>query len=226
MVLNASEAKAFYDRFGKKQDTQSFYEDLATDDLIAHAGFDETHKLFEFGCGTGRFAEKLLTEYLPASAVYIGYDLSSTMVGLAQQRLAVFKGRAQVLQSDGAMHFPIADRSVDRVVSTYVLDLLSEADIKAFFFEAHRVLHREGKVCLVGLTNGTRFVSRLVSSIWYLIFRMRASLVGGCRPVQLMDYLGPSYWHLEYRNIVSSFFVPSEILVATPRELNPSGQQI
>ena len=33
MVLKPYEAKKFYNRFGKKQDLQSFYEDKATDDL-------------------------------------------------------------------------------------------------------------------------------------------------------------------------------------------------
>jgi len=39
MELTSSEARAYYDKFGKKQDTQGFYEDPALDDLIAHAGF-------------------------------------------------------------------------------------------------------------------------------------------------------------------------------------------
>jgi hypothetical protein len=37
MVLTRSQAQRFYDRFGKKQDAQAFYEDAALDDLIAHA---------------------------------------------------------------------------------------------------------------------------------------------------------------------------------------------
>jgi ubiquinone/menaquinone biosynthesis C-methylase UbiE len=64
MVLKPSEAKAFYDRFGKKQDDQSFYEDLATDDLIAHARLGEAEKVLEFGCGTGRFAYRILEPIL------------------------------------------------------------------------------------------------------------------------------------------------------------------
>ena len=49
VVLTPSEARAYYNRFGKKQDTQSFYENPATDDLVAHAGFGDTEKIFEFG---------------------------------------------------------------------------------------------------------------------------------------------------------------------------------
>ena len=133
MVLKPYEAKKYYDRFGKKQDSQSFYEDKATDDLIAHADFGKAGKVFEFGLGTGRFAEKLLKVHLPASAVYTGCDLSSTMVGLARRRLEAFNTRAQVIQSDGTVRFPIDDSSADRVVCAYVLDLMSVEDIGAFF---------------------------------------------------------------------------------------------
>jgi ubiquinone/menaquinone biosynthesis C-methylase UbiE len=214
MVLKPYEAKKYYDRFGKKQDSQSFYEDKATDDLIAYGDFGKAVKVFEFGCGTGRFAQNLLTAHLPAAAVYSGCDLSSTMVGLATQRLASFKDRAKVSQADGSIRFPVADRSVDRVVSAYVLDLLSDTDIRAFFLEAHRVLDNGGKICLVSLTNGSTLLSRGVARVWLSIFRLRASWVGGCRPIQLSRFLDAGLWHLEYHRVVTAFGVPSEVLVA------------
>jgi ubiquinone/menaquinone biosynthesis C-methylase UbiE len=213
MVLKPSEAQAFYDRFGKKQDAQRFYEDLATDDLVAHARLREAEKIFEFGCGTGRFATRILADHLPASATYLGCDSSSTMVGLATERLAIYGRRAQVLQSDGKVHFPLPDHSVDRVISTYVLDLLSETDIGKFFLEAYRVLVVGGRLCLVSLTNGTTFLSRVVSSVWTSIFGLRASLVGGCRPLRLDPYLNPDCWKMEHRNVVIAFGVPSEVFV-------------
>ena len=42
MILKPSEAQAFYDRFGKKQVTQCFYEDPAIDDLIINPTCWET----------------------------------------------------------------------------------------------------------------------------------------------------------------------------------------
>lgn len=214
MVLKPSEAEAFYDRLGKKQDTQAFYENPALDDLIAHASFSETEKIFEFGCGTGRFAARLLSENLPAGASYIGCDLSGSMVALATEKLSIYAERARVIRSDGRVIFPLPDHSIDRVVSTYVLDLLSETDIEQFFVEAYRVLNDGGKVCLVGLTKGATLLSRIVTTIWTLVFCLKASLVGGCRPVSLEGYLDPNRWKLEHRNVVIAFGVPSEILVA------------
>ena len=214
MTLRPSEVQAFYDKFGRMQDAQSFYEDPAMEELIEHARFAEAENVLEFGCGTGRLAARLLSEHLPASATYLGCDLSQTMVSLARERLEIYGGRAQVLQSDGEMHFPIPDHSVDCIISTYVLDLLPERDISEFLLESYRVLGFGGKLCLVSLTTGTTLLSRVVSSLWAVIFRLRASLVGGCRPIRLEQYINSEYWEIEYRKGVIAYGVPSEVLVA------------
>ena len=214
MTLKPSEIQSFYDRFGKKQDLQSFYEDPALEDLIANACFGEAENVFEFGCGTGRLAIHLLSEHLPASATYFGCDLSQTMIELARERLAIYERRARVIQSDGAMYFPFPDNSVDRVISTYVLDLLSENDISEFMRKAYRILNAGGKLCLVSLTNGTTFISRVVSNVWAAIFRLRSTIVGGCRPICLEQHINSRYWELKYRNVVIAFGVPSEVLIA------------
>ena len=51
-VLTHLQAQAFYDRMGKKQDWQAFYEAKAIHDLIRHASFETAQAVFEFGCGT------------------------------------------------------------------------------------------------------------------------------------------------------------------------------
>jgi ubiquinone/menaquinone biosynthesis C-methylase UbiE len=122
MVLTRSRARSYYDRIGSLQDTQAFYEDSALDDLIAHAALESAEKVFEFGCGTGRFAARLLAERLPPSASYLGIDQSSTMIDIAGRRIASYGGRAKVVLSGGSMRFPLADGSIDRVVSTKFLD--------------------------------------------------------------------------------------------------------
>jgi ubiquinone/menaquinone biosynthesis C-methylase UbiE len=216
-VLTPSEAQAYYDKFGKKQDSQGFYEDPALDDLIAHAAFKDARKVFEFGCGTGKFAARLLAEHLPSSATYLGCDVSPIMVGLAIQRLLDYAERATIVRSEGTIHFPLPDNSVDHVVSNYVLDLLSANDTRHLFTEAQRVLIPGGKLCLVSLTKGVTHLSRAVSFLWMTIFRVRASLVGGCRPISLEPYVDSSGWQTEYRNVVTPFGVPSEVLVLNRR---------
>jgi ubiquinone/menaquinone biosynthesis C-methylase UbiE len=217
MVLTRSQAQTFYDRFGRRQDTQAFYEDAALVDMIAHAAFDQAEAVFEVGCGTGRFAHRLLTKHLLPSASYIGIDLSKTMISIAMERLSPYKERARVSQSDGSMSFPLPDHSVDRVVSTYVFDLLSETDIRDAVNEAHRVLMPDGTLCLVSLTHGVTFASRVVCALWSAAFRVRESLVGGCRPIRLDSFLDQDSWSVDYRNVISQLGLPSEVLIASPK---------
>ena len=225
-VLSAFEAQAYYNRFGKKQDSQGFYEDPAQDNLIAHAGFQDAQSVFEFGSGTGKLAARLLAEYLPVTATYKGYDVSPVMIDLAAQRVKAYSERAKVLQSDGTVQFPLSDHSIDRVISCYVLDLLSHSDIQAFFGEAHRVLMPGGRLCLASLTNGVTLPSRIVSFLWMAIFRIRPSIVGGCRPVRLEKYVDFERWHLEHQKVLTPFGVPSEVLILKAKRWHDRSNRI
>ena len=211
------EIRAFYDRFGTRQDRQGFYEDAATRDLVAHAGFEEARAVFEFGCGTGRFAEGLLAHRLPEGAVYTGCDLSSTMIDLARGRLKPFGDRVHIELTEGAVRLDKPGAAFDRFVSNYVLDLLPGEDITLLLQEAHRMLTADGRLCLVSLTHGTTLLSRFVSRLWAHVHSWRPSLVGGCRPIELQDFVLQRAWKVEYRNVVVASGIPSEITVARKR---------
>lgn len=218
MSVTKDEARRFYDHFGRKQDSQAFYEDAAVDNLIEHAQFNEAHCVVEFGCGTGRVAQRLLQHELPESASYSGIDISPVMLNLAQQRLSSFGSRVKLTRASDAIHIEVEDHSVERLLSTYVLDLLSESDIKAFLAEARRVLKPgpAGKLCLVSLSEGISPVSKVIIKVWRWIYRLRPILLGGCRPLQLNSLLDQNEWQLEYHHTLVSYGVPSEIAIATP----------
>lgn len=212
--LSSAEAKRFYDRLGSKQDWQGFFENPAINEMIAHAAFDSAHSVFEFGCGTGTLAARLLQHHLPADARYEGLDISSTMVSLAQRRLKPWSERARIHQSDGSAHVFEPDRSFDRFVSTYVFDLLAPDFIDQLLSEAHRLLVPEGKLCLVSMTFGASPLSRAVCRDWQRMWRLSPVIVGGCHPIELADYLRSEWWNLEHQTKVTSWGVTSEVVVA------------
>jgi len=74
--LPVPEAERFYDRMGGWLDCHAFYEDAALDWLLAHGQFGCGGIILELGCGTGRFAERLLTREMRPDARYVGLDLS------------------------------------------------------------------------------------------------------------------------------------------------------
>lgn len=215
-TLSHAAARALYDRIGRWQDTQRFYEDRATGELIAHSDLRNARAVVELGCGTGRIAERLLRSELPATARYHGIDISSTMVSLASRRLASWRDRATVAQSDGSPRIEAPDAAYDRFVSTYVLDLLSADDIGRVLAEAHRLLTPDGLLCLVSATHGKRPVERLVTGVAARLHAWSPSVVGGCRAIDLRSFVRADHWHVLYRTVVSKWGVPSEVLVARP----------
>jgi ubiquinone/menaquinone biosynthesis C-methylase UbiE len=219
-TLTPEEARAFYDRFGAKQDGQAFYETTALDELIANGHFRSARSVFEFGCGTGRFAFELLQHQLPADSVYRGVDISTTMVEIASARLAPFAVRATVSLAGEQPIVPVADASVDRVVATYVLDLLPDPAVRQFLAEARRVLRCRGLLCLVGITHGVDPLSRVVMGAWQSIFARNPMWVGGCRPTNLVDHLPCAEWRICFHDVVVAWGVASEVLVTSPLAAN------
>jgi ubiquinone/menaquinone biosynthesis C-methylase UbiE len=199
---------------GLKQDTQCFYEQSALTDLVAHLELARAEKVIEFGCGTGRLAEELFNQYLPLNACYIGLDVSSTMIELAQSRTARFGERATIQQTSGTMRVDLPDAAFDRFISTYVLDLLSETDIDTLLSEAHRVLANGGLLGVVSLTRGSRGLSRFVTWTWERLHQFSPMLMGGCRPIEIRPHLEALRWKVCHRNLVTPFAIASEIVVA------------
>ena len=213
-VLSREQARRVYDRIGARQDTQAFYEDRATEILIQHGDFGAAHRVVEFGCGTGRFAVRLLSHHLPVDASYRGLDLSPTMVELSQARLATFGSRAEVILTDGSPPTSEPAASRDRFVSNFVLDLLSEDDIRAVVREAHRILIPGGLLCVSSLSSGAGAFSRLVSRAWSRVHALRPALVGGCRPLELLAWVPSQQWQIRHHSKLAPFGVPSEVVVA------------
>lgn len=213
-MLETNEIKKFYDNLGARQDWQAFYENRALKQLIEHAEFQKAESVFEFGCGTGKFARDLLENHLSENCRYLGIDLSETMFDLADKKLKPWKNRACVQLSDGTTEFPFPDKSFDRFVSNYVLDILSESEIKQIFAKANRTLRENGLLCFTSLTCGENFITRPISNLWQFIHKKNAKLVGGCRPLNLTEFLDEKFWRTTHHSKISSFAVTSEILVA------------
>lgn len=222
-LLTHAEAKAFYDRFGARQDKQGFYEDAAIELLIGRGRFAEANSILEFGCGTGRLAERLLGEVLAPQCRYLGLDISETMIELASARLKRWSDRARVRLSDGSMELGEAHGSFDRLVSCYVFDLLSEQDIGQLLTVAHRLLAPEGLLCTAGLTLGRGGMPALVSWAWQRIHAFNPKLVGGCRPIRVAELLSAELWRIEFREVVAAFAIASEVVIA--RRLAPAESQ-
>lgn len=210
------QAQQFYDRFGRRQDTQIFYEDRALQLLVAQSQFEHAHRIVEFGCGTGRLAQQLFQSALSNKAHYIGIDISPEMIQISTQRLRKYRQRAELILSVGDTVLPVSSTSMDRVVATYVLDLLSNSDITGFLQEAHRVLAPSGMLCLASLSQGNSWASKALCQVWSTAAIHKPQWVGGCRPIDLLAVLPTQSWRIIYYKKVTQWAVPTDIVIAVP----------
>lgn len=215
MALTLNQARRVYNRIGRVQDWQAFYEDAATNRLVANAALAGEQTIFEFGCGTGRLAAHLL-EALPTSVTYVGVDISPVMINLATRRLAAWPGRAEAVLVDGSLPLPADDGIADRVFSTFVFDLLDADYAHAVLVDLRRILTADGRLCLAGLTFGDRPFERVVSRTWTGLWRVAPQLVGGCRPIMASALLDRS-WHVQHHSRVHRFGLVIDVLIAAPR---------
>ncbi len=214
--LTPQEARRFYDRFGRRQDRQAFYEDAALAALIDHLDLETARDVFEFGCGTGRLAARILSERLPPDARLAACDLSGEMVAIAAERLSPFGARVKLWQSGETPDFTPGAPPFDVILSSYVLDLMPPDAIAAMLAESARGLRPDGRIGLVSLTEGNTPLSRMTSALWGAIARRHPGIVGGCRPIRLVALLRDAGWNIEWHRIVRAVSIPSEVVVARP----------
>lgn len=214
-TLTPAQARRHYDRNAHRQDAQGWYEDDALERLIALSDFGQADDVLEVGCGTGKLAAKLLREHLPPHASYIGVDISPAMLARAGTKLKKYAPRAKLRPGDVSLGLTSRDASADRIIATYLFDLLSVNHSKNLLGEMHRVLRPGGLICLAGLTlerdDGDMTI---VSQLWALIQRRWPWVVGGCRPVQLRGMLDDTRWDVVAHETVAPRGLVSEVLVA------------
>ena len=89
--LSRQQARRYYDRLGRKLDSQAFYEQSGLDALCAHGRFSAAQSVFGFGCGTGRLAGDLFRHYPGPRARDRAVDISPRIAG---EREYTFSRRA------------------------------------------------------------------------------------------------------------------------------------
>jgi len=120
----------------------------AIEGAVLHAG----DRVLELGVGTGRDMLHLARRVGPEGRV-LGIDLAAGMLERTRRRVetAGYRLRAPLLRGD-ARHIPLADKTVDVVFSSRLLDLVDTPEIPTILAECRRVLKPSGQVVLVHMS--------------------------------------------------------------------------
>ena len=74
--------------------------------------------------------------------------------------------------------------------------------------EFRRVLRKGGRIVLVNMTKGSRWFN----AVWKWLYKIRPSLLGGCRGIELKPYLEEVGFEKIRREYVSQMLFPSEVI--------------
>jgi len=209
-TISAAEARRFYNRLGEAHDRGGRFERAAKAAGLAALDCQAGDWALNAGVGTGK-EQRLLQQAVGADGRTCGIDLARTMLDITRRRVP------QTLLCEGDIgRLPYAAASFDRLLCSYVLDLLPLAAIPAVLAEFRRVLREDGRLVLVSLTEGVDLPSKALVTLWKTAYRIHPLSCGGCRPLQLASLTRSAGFHTVERAVIVQLGVPSELIIATP----------
>jgi len=123
--LSPEDVKRFYDRIGSRQDWQRFYESSRCQRIDCSFCFRVSIISFRVRMRNGSMSFATTTASSTPNGALRCSGQSRTVIGQTGRRLKPWSGRARACLSHGSPQIPEPDRSFDRFIATYVLDLLA-----------------------------------------------------------------------------------------------------
>lgn len=211
----AADYDAFAAAYAEENDTGLFNAWYARPELLRLAGDVNGMRVLDAGCGHG----PLFADLRARGAIVSGFDLSSSMVALARERLGE---EADVRVADLTKPLPYADGSFDLVVCSLALHYVE--DWAPTLSELRRVLRPGG-----------RLVAAIIHPFVYAFCYQGEDYFALTRYSEDYDFNGQNvvmtYWHRPLQDVVGSFLdaglritsiTEPEAVPETPDELVPN----
>jgi demethylmenaquinone methyltransferase/2-methoxy-6-polyprenyl-1,4-benzoquinol methylase len=194
-----------YDLFG------ILMESKAHQRAIDMAAIKNGEKILEVAFGTGlNFVEILKRN--PQGWVN-GIDVSMKMLERARKRISKTGQKNYTLYLGDCRHLPFEDGTFDILMTQYLLDILPVEDFIPILLEFRRVLKDGGRIVLVNMTKGERWLNKIYEEI----YKLKPPLLAGCRGVMAQPFLEEIGFKEFQREFVSQLGFPSEVVLGVKR---------
>jgi ubiquinone/menaquinone biosynthesis C-methylase UbiE len=189
-----------YDLFG------ILMESKARQRALEVAAIQDGEKILEVALGTGlNFIEILKRN---PNGWVDGIDVSMKMVEKARKRISKTRQNNFTLHLCDCRHLPFEDETFDVLMSQYLLDILPVEDFIPILLEFKRVLKDGGRMVLVNMTKGEKWLNQIYEGI----YKLKPPLLAGCRGVMAQPFLEEIGFREFHREFVSQLGFPSEVL--------------
>ena len=170
------------------------------------AAIQNGEKVLEVALGTGlNFVEILKRN--PKGWVD-GVDVSMKMVERAKKRISKTGQKNYTLHLCDCRQLPFEDERFDVIMNQYLLDILPVEDFIPILLEFKRVLKGGGRLILVNMTKGERWLNQIYEEI----YKLKLPLLAGCRGVMSQPFLEQIGFSQFQRIFVSQLGFPSEVV--------------
>jgi ubiquinone/menaquinone biosynthesis C-methylase UbiE len=194
-----------YDLFG------ILMESKARQRAIDMAAIKNGEKILEVAFGTGlNFVEILKRN--PQGWVD-GIDVSMKMLERARKRISKTGQKNYTLYLGDCRHLPFEDGTFDILMTQYLLDILPVEDFTPILLQFKRVLKNGGRIVLVNMTKGERWLNKIYEEI----YKLKPPLLAGCRGVMAQPFLEEIGFKEFQREFVSQLGFPSEVVLGVKR---------
>jgi ubiquinone/menaquinone biosynthesis C-methylase UbiE len=189
-----------YDLFG------ILMESKARQRALEFAAIQNGEKVLEVAFGTGlNFVEILKRN--PHGRVD-GIDVSMKMLEKTKKRISKTGQQNYTLYLCDCRHLPFEDGTFDVLMNQYLLDILPVEDFIPILLEFKRVLREGGRIVLVNMTKGEKWLDQ----IYEKIYKLKPPLLAGCRGVMAQPFLEEIGFNEFQRKFISQFGFPSEVV--------------
>jgi ubiquinone/menaquinone biosynthesis C-methylase UbiE len=189
-----------YDLFG------ILMESKARQRALEIAAIRNGEKVLEVALGTGlNFVEILKRN---PNGWVDGIDVSMKMVEKAKKRISKTGQNNYSLHLCDCRHLPFEDETFDVIMNQYLLDILPVNDFIPILSEFNRVLKNGGRMVLVNMTKGERWLNQIYEGI----YKLKPPLLAGCRGVWAQPFLEKIGFKEFRREFVSQLGFPSEVV--------------
>jgi ubiquinone/menaquinone biosynthesis C-methylase UbiE len=189
-----------YDLFG------ILMESKARQRALEIAAIQNGEKILEVALGTGlNFVE--LMKRNPQGWVE-GIDISMKMLERTRKRASKAGLENYTLYLCDCRHLPFEDATFNVLMNQYMFDILPVEDFIPILLEYKRVLKDGGRIILVNMTKGEKWVNQIYEEI----YKLRPPLLAGCRGILAQPFLEKIGFREIKREFVSQLGFPSEIV--------------
>lgn len=182
---------------------------------LDRARIQNGERVLELGVGTGLTFRQIVRRN--PDGWNEGVDLTEAMLVRARRRMARTGFDNYRLVHGDAVRLPYDDNSFDCLISTYMFDLLSRAQMEEALTEWGRVLAPGGRLVLVYQTTGRRWYQE----IWDTCYCCVPVILGGCRGIAPAPLVHEAGMEVESTEFISRLGIPQEVLVARPLASRP-----